>query len=112
MKDKVKELMGENEKLRMQLSACGVAALSNTANSAEKMRCISSEYKSASWQSVCDAVDREMAFREQCEKLFDALQIITETAQMCDGWSSFPIHDIDLAKDTMDNFKVQMSELR
>lgn len=112
MKDKIKELMDENEKLRMQLSACGVAALSNTANSAEKMRCISSDYKSASWQSVCDAVDREMALREQCEKLFDALKSITETAQMCDSWSSFPIYDIELAEDTMDDFKDQMSKVK
>lgn len=110
MKDKIKELTDENEKLRMQLVACAVAANANTHECAAKMRDIHDDYKSASWQSVCDAVDREMALREQCEKLFDALKSITETAQMCDGWSSFPIYDIELAEDTMDDFKNKTSK--
>ena len=105
MKDEIKVPMDEIENLRMQLVACAVAANANTHECAAKMRDIHDDYKSASWQSVCDAVDREMALREQCEKLFDALKSITETAQRCDGWSSFPIYDIELAEDAMDDFK-------
>lgn len=89
------------EILRMQLAACGVAALANTSYCAEKMRNIHNEYKSGSWESVCDAVDREMALRDQRDLLFAALKDITEVAELCDGWSSFPTGSIERAQDAI-----------
>ena len=71
--DEINKLRAENEKLRMQLSACGVAALANTVDSAEKMRCINQDYKSGSWHAVTDAVDREIQHRDQRDLLLDAL---------------------------------------
>lgn len=60
----------ETEKLRMQLAACGVAALSNTEQSALMNRLKKdSPYWTSSYQNVCDAVDREMALRKENENL-------------------------------------------
>jgi len=54
------------EKVRCQLAACGVAALSNTRGSAEEQRVAKGAYAwSASYESVYDAVQREMTWREQ-----------------------------------------------
>lgn len=89
------------EILRMQLSACGVAAMSNTVDSAETMRRIHPDYKSCSWESVCDAVDREMTLRDQRDLLLAALKDITEVAEMCDGWSSFPVGSLERALDAI-----------
>ena len=60
---------------------------------------------------VKELLDENEKLREQCEKLFDALQAVTETAHRCDGWPSYPSIDLDLAEDVMENFKVQMSKL-
>ena len=58
----------ECERLRMQLAACGVAALSNTPESAAKNRLApENKYYSASYQDVCRAVDSEMKLREKLE---------------------------------------------
>ena len=71
--DEINALRAEVEKLRLQLSACGVAAMANTVDSAEKMRCISPDLKSGSWHAVTDAVDREIKHRDQRDLLLDAL---------------------------------------
>lgn len=55
----------ECERLRMQLTACGVVALSNTPESAAKARDMHSDYMSASCQDVMRAVDSEMALRAE-----------------------------------------------
>ena len=59
----------ELERERMRLSACGVVAMSNTRQTAEENRQVSDEYKSASFDEVCAAVDREMALRERVAEI-------------------------------------------
>lgn len=59
----------ECERLRMQLTACGVVALSNTPESAAKARDMHSDYMSASCQDVMRAVDSEMALRAELAAL-------------------------------------------
>lgn len=62
----VESLKCENETLRMQLVACGVAAMSNTPESAAQQRVKpDSPYFCASVGDVHDAVDREMSLRAQ-----------------------------------------------
>jgi len=57
------------EQLRMQLAACGVAAMQNTEDSkAERLEPYSCGW-SASYGDVCRAVDREVALRDQVEQL-------------------------------------------
>jgi hypothetical protein len=59
----------EEERLRMQLTACGVAAQSNTIESAQANRIDkNSLYWSASYSDVCDSVDREMELRTELFK--------------------------------------------
>lgn len=58
---------GDVERLRMQLVACGVVALSNTPESAASARDMHPEYMSASCADVMRAVDREMALRAELE---------------------------------------------
>ena len=54
---------------RMRLEVCGVAAISNTRETAKENREVSDEYKSSSFDEVCAAVDREMALRERVAEL-------------------------------------------
>ena len=75
--------------------------MSNTVDSAETMRRIHPDYKSCSWESVCDAVDREMALRDQRDMLLEALEDITQVAELCDGWSSFPADSLERAQDAI-----------
>lgn len=66
LRDELAELKEENEKQRMQLVACGVAALCNTEESAAKQRINKSDpYWCASYGDVCNAVDREMKLRKE-----------------------------------------------
>ena len=53
----------ELERERIRLAACGVVAMSNTPESAAKMRQMKDEYRSASLSDVERAVDAEMALR-------------------------------------------------
>lgn len=62
-------LEAENERLRMQLAACGVVALSNTPETAAAQRQMHPDYMSASCQDVMRAVDREMELRERVAEL-------------------------------------------
>ena len=64
-----KELREENERLCCQLAGCGVAALENTVSSRSR-RAVRGDYgHSASYEDVCNAVDREIALREENERL-------------------------------------------
>lgn len=65
----IRALISENERLRMQLVACGVVASSNTRETAERQRDMHPDYMSASCQEVIHAVDREMDLREERDKL-------------------------------------------
>jgi len=61
-------LKEEVETLRLQLAACGVAALCNTKESCDQQRIEKTNpYYSASYQDVCNMVDREMRLRQQVE---------------------------------------------
>jgi cobalamin biosynthesis Mg chelatase CobN len=65
-RDRLKE---ELERERLRLAACGVVAMSNTRETAKENRQVSDEYRSASFDDVCAAVDREMALRERVAEL-------------------------------------------
>ena len=86
MCDKCKALEAEVEKLRMQLTACGVAALSNTAESIKTNRLPQEHpFYSASYGDVCRAVDREMELRAEVERLKDDFAMGNRLyAQKCD----------------------------
>lgn len=73
-------LREECEKLRMQLAGCGVAAMTNTASTAAARITKDNPYWSASYGDVCAAVDREMALREENEKLREFLRQRDKTA--------------------------------
>lgn len=87
----IKKLNEECEVWRIKLAACGVAALSNTHKSIKDRRIDSNNpYYSASYSDVCDAVDREIALREDNEKkdaeiarLRKALEMIKENSLEC-----------------------------
>ena len=69
------------EQLRMQLAACGVAAMQNTEDSkAERLEPYSCGW-SASYSDVCCAVDREIAIRDQVEQLRQELLATQITAE-------------------------------
>ena len=57
----------ENERLRMQLAACGVVANANTPETAKQARNMKQEYYCASVADVAWAVDREMELRAELE---------------------------------------------
>ena len=59
--DEILKLREELERERMRLAACGVVALANTPDSAEKSRTMHDDYRSASCDDVARAVDRQMA---------------------------------------------------
>lgn len=67
--DERDQLSAEVERLRMQLAACGVVAMSNTPESAAKARDMHPDYMSASCQDVMRVVDREMALRAAVEAM-------------------------------------------
>lgn len=65
----VRRLQEENERLRVQLAGCGVAAMQNTADSREHRIEKGAYGWSASYADVCSAVDREIVVREENERL-------------------------------------------
>lgn len=75
--DHIERLTAELETERMRLAACGVVAMANTRESAEKQRQMLPEYMSASCQDVMRAVDAEMDYREQ----------LTETRDLAEHWA-------------------------
>lgn len=72
--DERNKLRAEAEQLRVQLAACGVAALCNTDESRATHSVERGAYGwSDSYEQVCRAVWREMALRAEVEKLRDAV---------------------------------------
>lgn len=67
--NEIERLTAELETERMRLTACGVAALANTADSAARARDIRPEYRSASLDDVERAVDREIQLRDERDEL-------------------------------------------
>ena len=59
----------ELETLRMMLAACTTAAIGNTLSTVARRLQPGHPYYSASYRDVCDAVDREMALREELARL-------------------------------------------
>jgi hypothetical protein len=70
----IERLRSELDDERMRHAACGFVAMSNTRESAADQRKMLPKYFSASVQSVADAVDREMALRDEVERLRSALE--------------------------------------
>jgi hypothetical protein len=64
----------EIEILRMQLAACGIAAMSNTHESRNNLITKENPYWSAYYGDVLDAVGREINYREQLARLKEALR--------------------------------------
>ena len=69
LEKRVEELQREVEQVRMQLVACGIAALGNTENGLLQRLEPGHSYYSASYKDVCNAVDREMRYRRLLELL-------------------------------------------
>ena len=61
----IAELQDHIQTLVMQLAGCGVAALQNTEKSARERITKDNPYWCASYQDVCNAVDREMSLRSE-----------------------------------------------
>lgn len=75
LREEVERLRDELETERMRVVACGVIALSNTRESAERQRKMHQKYRCASVIDVERAVDREMDLREEVERLRAALEV-------------------------------------
>lgn len=58
----------DNEQYRMQMAAIGTVSMMNTRNTALDRLEQGHPYWTLAYQDVCDAVDREMKWREQAEK--------------------------------------------
>jgi hypothetical protein len=88
-------LEAEHETLRMKLAGCGVAALCNTEASIKEHRITKDNpYWSASYEDVCDAVDREIKLRENLYILTQELEVKSKRSQYV--WSEmglFTLHD-------------------
>lgn len=69
LRAEIERLRAELETERIRLAACGVVALSNTPESAEKVRKMHPEYRSASCDDVARMVDEQMALRAENECL-------------------------------------------
>jgi hypothetical protein len=75
----LKEKDEELEKLRMQLAGCGVAAMQNTRDSVKDRITTDNPYWSASYGDVCNAVDSEIALREENARLRELLSEISNS---------------------------------
>jgi hypothetical protein len=86
---------------RMRLAACGGAALANDSHGVAMRIDKGHRYWSPSYRSVCDAVDREMALRDENERL---------RAKVA-AWESI-IHEIATAKPTLDDARMDYVEIQ
>ena len=75
------KLREELDDERMRHAACGVVAMSNTRESAERNRKMLPKYWSASVQDVAKAVDREMEHRDRITTLEAALRQAVEALE-------------------------------
>lgn len=70
------DLMREIEQIRLQLAACGVAAMCNTEESIDKQRIHKdSPYYTATYQDICNGIDRGMELRAKLAIAIEALEI-------------------------------------
>jgi len=67
--DAIEALQAENERLRVQLAGCGVAAMQNTESSKAQRVQKESYGWSESYGDVCRAVDREIELRAERDQL-------------------------------------------
>lgn len=81
MQGEINKLRAEAELLRMQLAACGVVAMANTPESANKARAMHPEYMSASCHDVMGSVDREMALRDQISRQAELIRKMAVAAE-------------------------------
>lgn len=77
---KIKRLENEAEVLRMQLAACGVAAMQNTEETKKERITRDNPYWTASYGDVCRAVDAEIKYRTELEEVIKAFQHECATA--------------------------------
>lgn len=68
-RSEIERLNANLERERMRLAACGVVALANTKESAERCRQMHDDYKSDSLNYVIKMVDSEMSLRAEIERL-------------------------------------------
>ena len=85
------ELEAKLEISRMQLVACGVAALQNTEKSKVDRITKDNPYYSASYKDACDAVDREIDLSAKLEIAVNTLKVITE--DRCFDWDLMHTYD-------------------
>lgn len=71
---KVDAMFAENERLRMQVVACGVVALADTPDSAIEARKMHPDYRSDSLSDVERRVDECIRLRAEVERLRGALE--------------------------------------
>lgn len=77
MQSHTEALRKEIETLRIQLSACGVGAMSNTERAITENRIgRDNQYGSASLGDVYDAVDREIALRKENDELKEEIETL------------------------------------
>ena len=74
LRQQLAERDAQIERMQMQLAACGVVALANTPGSAGEARQMHPDYMSASCSDVADAVDREIAMRQQRDNIAQILR--------------------------------------
>lgn len=74
LRQQLAERDAQIERLQMQLAACGVVALANTPGSAGEARQMHPDYMSGSCSDVADAVDREIAMRQQRDNIAQILR--------------------------------------
>lgn len=77
----VAELKADVEAERMRLVGCGVAALMNTEESKANRVSKDNPYWSASYQDVCNAVDREIQHREDVARQAKVIEVLKACIQ-------------------------------
>lgn len=80
------ELRAELETERIRLAGCGVAALMNTEELKANRVSRDNPYWSASYQDVCNMVDREIELREE---LATARKVIEKLREQRNAWRMF-----------------------
>ena len=77
-------LRAEVERLRTQFAACMVAAGANTLESIDERITPDNPQWSAAYQAVCSTVDREIALREEAERLRKLIVDFAESHKWAD----------------------------
>ncbi len=98
----------ENEKLRMQLVACGIAALGNTESATRERLDRDHPYWSSAYGDVCNAVDREIYLRNRRDELEKArewqpISTVPRDGTVVDLWHKTAMRTTDVWWDSDDN---------